>query len=468
MRARNDNVRKLKMPADSHCHLNNPAFADDLDDVVRAVEEAGIVSLLNVGYDLPTSERAMDLAHLYHFMFAAVGVHPHHASDVDDATVATLARWGARPEVVAIGETGLDYYRNRSPHEDQERAFRAHLGVARTLNKPVIVHCRDAMEETLRILEEENVGEFGGVMHCFAGTPDDVRRVLNLGMYISFAGNVTYKSADILRDSLVATPGHRLLIETDAPFLTPVPHRGKRNDPTMLTHIVDLAARLRGVTRADIERLAVTNFEELFGVGAGVAGRVAYRIRNSVYLNVTQSCTNECFFCVRYHSDSVQGHNLRLPKDPTADEMFAAIGDPTDAAEVVFCGYGEPTIRLDRIKEVARRVKEAGGRVRLNTNGHGSHLSKRNIAPELVGLVDEVSVSLNGADAATYNAVCKPLIPDAWETTIAFIREAKAAGLAVTATVVAVPNLVDVEAARRLAEDELGVRFRVRPYDLVG
>ncbi|MBF0171154.1 MAG: YchF/TatD family DNA exonuclease [Nitrospinae bacterium] len=456
------------MPADSHCHLNNPAFADDLPVVVRAVEEAGIVALLNVGYDLATSERAIELAHLYHFMFAAVGVHPHHAGDVDDATIATLREWGARPEVVAIGETGLDYYRNRSPKDAQERSFRAHLAIARALNKPVIVHCRDAMDDCLRILEEESVGEFGGVMHCFAGTPADVRRVLNLGMYISFAGNVTYPSAQTLRDSLVATPGHRLLIETDAPYLTPAPHRGKRNDPTMLTHIVELAAELRGVTRADIERLAMTNFDELFRTGRGFAGEVAYRIRNSVYLNVTQSCTNECFFCVRYHSDSVQGHNLRLPKDPTADEMFAAIGDPTACDEVVFCGYGEPTIRLTRIKEVARRVKAAGGRVRLNTNGHGSHLAKRNIAPELVGLVDEVSVSLNGADAATYDAVCKPLIPHAWETTVAFIRDAKAAGLSVTATVVAIPNLVDVEAARRFAEDDLGVKFRVRPYDLVG
>jgi TatD DNase family protein len=456
------------MFADSHCHLNNPAFADDLDDVIRSVEAAGATYLLNVGYDLTSSERAIELAHLHHFMFAAVGVHPHHAVDVDADALTTLATWGARPEVVAIGETGLDYYRNLAPKDEQERAFRAHLEIARRLDKPVIVHCRDAMEDCLGILEEEKVGEFGGVMHCFAGDADDVRRVVDLGMYVSFAGNATYPAAENLRQAMAAVPGHRLLIETDAPYLSPKSRRGKRNDPTSLPELIETAARVRGVTTDDIERIAVTNFEELFDAGKGRGGEIAYRIRNSLYLNVTRSCTNECFFCVRYHSDSVQGHNLRLPKDPTAEEMIAAVGDPTRFDEVVFCGYGEPTIRLERIEEVARSVKAAGGRVRLNTNGHGSHLAGRDIAPELVGLVDEVSVSLNGADAATYDAVCKPLIPHAWETTVAFIRAAKAAGLDVTATVVAIPRLVDVEAARRMAEEDLGVRFRVRPSDLVG
>ncbi|VAX15544.1 Uncharacterized metal-dependent hydrolase YcfH [hydrothermal vent metagenome] len=456
------------MPADSHCHLNNPSFTDDVDEVARKVEDAGFVRLLNVGYDIPTSIKAIELAEKYPYMLAAVGVHPHHASDVNSIVIDELRKMARHPKVVAIGETGLDYFRDRSPRDDQKQAFAEQVKLAKEFKKPVIIHTRDAMDDTKQMVDELAIGENGGIMHCFAGTPEDVRFFLAHNFYISFAGNITYPKATGLRDALKTVPGHRLLLETDAPYLSPQKVRGKRNDPLNLSYTIDTAAEVRGVTRADIERIIVTNFEELFGLYKNGAGEVAYRIRNSLYLNVTMGCTNECYFCARYHSNTVQGHNLRLQKDPTADEMIAAIGDPTQYDEIVFCGYGEPTLRLDRIVEVARAVKAKGGTTRLNTNGHGSHIAGRDIAGDLKGVIDHMSVSLNSADEATYNEICKPQIKNGWKTTVEFIKSAKSAGLDVTATVVAIPNKVDVTAVKEFAEQKLGVNFRVRKFNLVG
>lgn len=459
------------MPADSHCHLNDPAFDKDLEKVISEIEKEGIVCLLNVGYDLPTSRRAVELAERYENMYASVGVHPHNAKALDEETLRELRSLADHSKVVAIGETGLDYYRDKSPRADQASAFKAQMELAKDLKKPVIIHCRDAMEDCLRILKEENAQKTGGVMHCFAGSPDDARRCLELGMYISFAGNITYPKAGLLRESLKAVPGHRLLLETDSPYLAPQKKRGKRNDPTLLKYVVDKAAEVRGVTSDDIERITVTNFETLFKTGNGQEGQqgeIAYKIRNSLYLNVTKECTNECYFCARFHSDTVQGHNLRISRDPTAQEMIKAMGDIAGYDEIVFCGFGEPTLQLDKVKQVARVVKEKGGVTRLNTNGHANRIAGRDITPELAGLIDLVSVSLNAADAKTYNEICAPLIPDAYEAVIDFIKSAKFSGLSVTATAVAIPGKVDVEAVRRLAEDELGVAFRLRSFNLVG
>ncbi|VAX18951.1 Uncharacterized metal-dependent hydrolase YcfH [hydrothermal vent metagenome] len=456
------------MSADSHCHLNDPAFDEDLEEVIGEIGKEGIAPLLNVGYDLGTSYKAVQLAQRYDTMYASVGVHPHNASLLDDNTLAELEKLADHPRVVAIGETGLDYYRDKSPREDQAKAFRAQMRLAREKNLPLIIHCRDAMDDCLKILEDEDIKKTGGVMHCFAGSPDDARRCLALGMYISFAGNITYPKAGLLRESLKAVPGHRLLLETDSPYLAPQKKRGRRNSPALLKYVVDKAAEVRGVTRDDIQRITVTNFKTLFRTGGGDKGEVAYKIRNSLYLNVTKECTNECYFCARFYSDTVQGHNLRISSDPTAEEMIKAVGDPSRYDEIVFCGFGEPALRLDAIMQVAWVVKEKGGRTRLNTNGHANQIAGRDITPQLVGLIDIVSVSLNTADAKTYNEICSPLIPDAYQAVIDFIKSAKASGLSVTATAVDIPGKVNAEQVRRLAEEELGVGFRLRSYNLVG
>jgi len=456
------------MSADSHCHLNDPAFKADRDEVIARARGAGVRLMLNVGYDLATSGIAIDLARANPDMFASVGMHPHNAKEVDDKVIERMRLAAVAPEVVAIGETGLDYYRDRSPREAQQKAFRAHLALAREVGKPLVIHCRNAMADCLEIMLDEGVEQIGGVMHCFAGTPDDARACLEMNMYISFAGNITYPKAVGLRESLATIPGHRLLVETDSPYLAPRKKRGKRNEPSLISHVIDQAAATRGVTCEDMERISVSNFMTLFNVGDRGGGEVSYMIRNSLYLNVTRTCDNECYFCPRFHSDTVQGHNLRIERDPTAEEMIEAVGDPTRYDEIVFCGYGEPTLRLDRVKEVAKAVKAKGGYTRLNTNGHGSVIAGRDITPELAGVIDEVSVSMNASDPDTYNAICNPKPPGAYEGTIGFIKAARRRGLKVTATVVAIEGKVDIEACRRLAEDKLGVSFRVRDFNLVG
>jgi TatD DNase family protein len=230
-------------------------------------------------------------------------------------------------------------------------------------------------------------------------------------------------------------------------------------------------AEAAGLSVEDIGRITSKNVRRLFGVGPWEAEpKLVYAIRDSLYVNLTHLCTNACTFCTRTLDPVVKGHNLRLEQDPPLEEFFKAL-EPVlaGAREVVFCGYGEPTLRLEDLKTLARWLKERSCRVRLNTNGQGSLIHSRDISPELAGLVDACSVSLNAQDAETYEALCQPSHgPDAYEAVKSFIRQAKAEGLEVSSTVVDVPYGVDVEACRRLSEGELGVPLRVRRYNEVG
>jgi TatD DNase family protein len=376
-----------------------------------------------------------------------------------------LKAWASQEKVVAIGETGLDYHYDHSPREAQREAFRRQLALAAETGLPAVIHSREARDDTLRILEESGITR--GVMHCFSGDLEMAERAMALGLYISFAGPVTFKNARRPREVAGAVPDDYLLVETDAPYLTPEPLRGRRNEPANVVHTARAIAALRGVSPGDVARITTLNARRLFGIGElASGGEIAYRIRDSLYLNVTNRCTNRCSFCVRFHSDYVKGHNLRLAQEPTAEELEAAIGDPRDYREVVFCGYGEPLLRLEVVREVAAWVKERGGSVRIDTNGHGNLIHGRNILPELAGSVDSVSVSLDAQDAETYERLCAPEFPGAFGEVLAFIREAKKHIPEVQATVVDAEG-VDVEKCRALAR-ELSVPLRVRKLDVVG
>ncbi len=195
---------------------------------------------------------------------------------------------------------------------------------------------------------------------------------------------------------------------------------------------------------------------------------IVYPIKNTLYLNLTNRCTARCTFCHRLYDLIVKGYNLQLRVEPSAQELICEIGDPTRFDEVVFCGYGEPTLRLQVIKEVAGAVKERGGRVRLNTNGHGNLIHKRNILPELAGLVDAISISLNAESAKKYMAICRPTYgPETYNAVIAFIKEAKQYISDITVSIVRT-STVDVNACEQIAREELGVKFRVRELDAIG
>jgi TatD DNase family protein len=231
---------------DTHAHLHFPEFADDLPAVLERARVAGVRGLVTIGTDVATSAAALDLAARQPDVWAAVGVHPHDAAEADEPALAEVERLAHDPRAVAIGEIGLDFFRNLSPREVQERTFRRLLELAHRVGKPVLVHCRDAHAETLAILEEGGVRDRGGIMHCFSGDVAVARRCLDLGLLISLAGPVTYPSARALPEVARFVPADRLVVETDCPFLPPQGHRGRRNEPAYLALTAERVAALRG------------------------------------------------------------------------------------------------------------------------------------------------------------------------------------------------------------------------------
>ena len=255
------------MLVDSHCHLDlidpEPAAIDRL---LAAARRRGVTHFLCVCVDMENAERVRSIATSHDQVFASVGLHPNVAFDdteVDQEQLATLA---ADPVIVAVGETGLDYYRCGSAEEKaaQQERFRRHIRVARAVGKPVIVHCREAAEDTLRILREERVEEVGGVMHCFVEDGATAQAAMALGCMISFSGIVTFRNAQALREVARVVPADRLLVETDAPYLAPVPHRGKTNQPAFVRDTAEFLAELRGESLDVLARATTANFFNLF------------------------------------------------------------------------------------------------------------------------------------------------------------------------------------------------------------
>lgn len=453
---------------DTHCHLEMDKFNKDRDDVIKRAKEAGIEAIITIGSDFRGCKRAVELAKKYDIVYASVGIHPHDAKDFNDDIFEKIKEWATLPKpskIVAIGEIGLDYHYNHSPRKVQIDVFKRQLQLAKEINLPVVVHSREAKKDTLSILQEFEVTK--GVMHCFSGDIEMAERVMSLGLYVSIAGPVTYKNAERLREIAKIIPDDYLLIETDAPYLTPEPFRGKRNEPSFIFHTAKVIAELRNVTIEDIDRITTLNAKRLFGIGEiSKKGEIAYKIRNSLYLNITNRCTNKCTFCIRFYSDYVKGHNLRLEHEPTEQELKNAIGDPSLYKEIVFCGYGEPLLRLDVVKAIASWIKEKGGRVRINTNGHGNLIHKRNILPELQGIVDSISVSLDAHDSKTYEVICKPLFKNAFQEVLNFIKEAKKYIPEVVATVVEMEG-VDITKCKEIT-DSLDIKLRIRKLDIVG
>ena len=451
---------------DTHCHLDMEAFEGDIDTALNRAADNNIKRIINIGTNREGNIKGLQISKKYHNVYSSVGIHPHDAKTFDELLHSQLREWIKEPKVVAVGEIGLDYHYMHSSKEDQMAAFKKQIALSRESGLPVVIHSREAQEDTMSILREEASG-IEGVLHCFSGDMETAEEAMALGFYISIAGPVTFKKADELREVARNIPDERLLIETDAPYLSPEPMRGRRNEPAFLKYTAEAVAKIRGVTLEDIARITTLNAKRLFKIGViPESGEITYRIRDSLYLNVTSRCTNSCGFCVRFNTNYVKGHNLTLDQEPSAEELIKAIGEPRKYKEIVFCGLGEPMLRLDVVKEVSAWVKQKGGRVRINTNGHGNLIHKRNIIPELSGIVDSLSISLDAEDAVRYEQVCKPAFRDAFNGVISFIKEAKKIIPEVTATVVAIPE-IDIDKCRALAK-ELGVEFRVREFNAVG
>lgn len=459
---------------DSHAHLNRHSFKDDVEGVIDRAREAGVTGIVTIGAGTtaPEFEEAVQVAQGHEGIWAALGVHPHEADQADDATWAALERHLGADKVVALGEVGLDFHYDFSSREGQERVFRRQLALAADRDLPLVLHVREAHEECLAILGESRLPTRAGVVHCYTHDLATARRYVALGFRISIPGVITFRNPGALGDAVAGLAADRLLIETDSPYLAPIPHRGKRNEPAFVRYTAEAVARIKGLTVEDVARVTSLNARRTFGIDAGEAmtPRLAYPIRDSLYVNVTNRCTLHCTFCGKFRDFVVKGHNLRVGRDPSVEDLRAAIEaeGPDRYRELVFCGYGEPLLRPEVVKELAAWAKARGMRTRVNTDGLANRVHGRDVAGELAGLIDAVSVSLNAPDAATYARYCRsPHGEAAFADVCAFLRRAREVIPEVTASVVDLPGL-DVEACRRLAEDDLGVRFRLRPYDDLG
>lgn len=250
---------------DSHAHIDDKRFDEDRAEVIRRAAEAGLVGIINAGACMASSARSIALAEENELVYAAVGIHPHDAQGAMDSDYEQLAAWCRLPKVVAIGEIGLDYYYDLSPREVQQRVFMRQIDVAKQLNKPIIIHDRDAHGDVLAIVKREAKG-VTGVFHCFSGSLEMAQEVIKLGFYVSFAGPVTYAKDGKLKQVAAHIPLDRLLVETDCPYLTPQPFRGRRNEPAHVRFTAEEVARVRGMEFAELAAAATANTKRLFSI----------------------------------------------------------------------------------------------------------------------------------------------------------------------------------------------------------
>jgi len=254
------------MLIDSHCHLDFPDFANELDAVVARARRAGIARMVTISTRVKRHGEVLAISERFPDVFCSVGTHPHHAHEELDVTPADLMARARHPKVVALGEAGLDYHYDNSPREAQERGFRNHIVAARATGLPLVIHSREADDDMARILEEETgQGAFPAVLHCFTGGAELARRAMALGLYISFTGILTFKNSTALRAIAAELPADRILVETDAPYLAPGRHRGKRNEPAYVVDTANVLAETRGVAFDTIARQTTDNFFRLFG-----------------------------------------------------------------------------------------------------------------------------------------------------------------------------------------------------------
>ncbi|PKQ02186.1 MAG: LuxR family transcriptional regulator [Alphaproteobacteria bacterium HGW-Alphaproteobacteria-12] len=255
----------LPVLVDSHCHLDFPDFGPEVDEVVAGAHAAGVGLMVTISTKVSEFDRVRAVAERFPHVFCTVGIHPHEAASEPETDKATLAELAKHPKVVGIGETGLDYFYEHSPREAQQRNFRAHIAAARETGLPLIVHTRDADEDTAQILDEEmGKGAFPGLLHCFSSSVQLAEKAVKLGLYVSFSGIVTFRNAQSLRETAATVPMERLLVETDAPYLAPVPKRGKRNEPGFVVHTAAKLAEIRGVSAEVLAETTTANFLRLF------------------------------------------------------------------------------------------------------------------------------------------------------------------------------------------------------------
>ncbi|HQF43677.1 MAG TPA: YchF/TatD family DNA exonuclease [Ignavibacteriaceae bacterium] len=452
------------MFVDTHAHLFFENFKDDIDEVINRSAQNGVDYIIVPATDIKTAKEAIALSEKYEQIYATVGVHPHDTKDWNDSLIKEIEELTMHPKVVGIGEIGLDYYYDFSPKEQQIKAFKAQLDLSLKLELPVVIHNRDSDEDMMKIIQDYCGTGLKAQFHCFNASLDDAIEFMRMNHFISFTGNITYKKSDSLREILKSVNLNHLLLETDSPFMTPVPFRGKRNEPANVKYVAQQVADVHKLSIEDVGRITSLNTFRFFGIGSPPKTSFTYKIHNSLYINITNRCNADCTFCRRKEDPFLEGYNLGMKKsqEPPAETYIKEIGDPKKYDEIVFCGYGEPTIRWDVVKKIAAYVKSNGGKTRLNTNGHGNVINKKDITPEMKGLIDTISISLNSYDSKQY-AELMQVSEDHFTEMKNFARSAKKYVNKVVMSIVSLDE-VEVEKSRKVVEDEIGVEFRVREY----
>ena len=465
--------------SDSHAHLNFADFSEDLEAVMQRCSQADVGLVNTISTKLSEVGNLLEICARFSNIYTSVGIHPHNAGDAEDQSMAAIvdqvhrATSSQQDKIIAIGETGFDFHYEFSSRQAQELVFRNHIRAAIALNLPLIVHTREAEPETIKVMEEEGAGSCGGVIHCFTGSQRLADWAIDLGFYISFSGILTFKTAKELHAIAAALPLDRILIETDSPYLAPIPYRGKRNEPSYVVKIAEKIAQIRGISLEEVALATTANHKNLFRIeqqnNRVTTEILAYPIGNGLYLNITKGCTLHCKFCPKWEKPQVHNYDLTMHHNPKADEIIAAMGDYTKYTEIVFCGFGEPTLRLDILLAVAKEIKKCGTqKVRINTDGLANLVYRQDITPKFKGLIDSISISLNAQDETTYNRHCLPALPNSYAALKDFALKAKRHIPEVIITALDGLEGVDIEACRKIAEDELGVKFRRRVLNRVG
>ncbi|MDH5164210.1 TatD family hydrolase [Heyndrickxia sp. FSL K6-6286] len=251
---------------DTHVHLNDSQYDLDLKEVIQNAQNAGVKKMVVVGFDRPTINRAMELIETYDFLYASIGWHPVDAIDMTDEDLIWIEELTKHPKVVALGEMGLDYHWDKSPKEIQKEVFRKQIRLAKKVKLPIVIHNREATQDIVDILKEEDAQEVGGIMHCFSGSPEIARECINMNFYISLGGPVTFKNAKKPKEVALEIPLDRLLIETDCPYLAPHPYRGKRNEPAYVKLVAEQIAEIKGISFEEVAKQTSLNANKLFGI----------------------------------------------------------------------------------------------------------------------------------------------------------------------------------------------------------
>lgn len=446
---------------DTHCHLYSGDLQKDTEGVLARARRSGVRQFLVPGIDIASSRTAARLAAQYDGVWAAAGIQPTNVPDCGDEVLGELKRLLLESGVIAVGETGLDCYHDQTTLSAQIEWLHLHIVLAEDLGYPLVLHSRSAED---RLLEELPTDlDVPVILHCYTGSQGIALKAVDRGYYIGFAGPLTYKSNDELRELVRLLPADRILVETDSPWLSPEPFRGSVNEPARVGLVADAVASSRGLSREEARSLLWRNSLDALLLAPGCRRTdLLYRLGNNLYANITGRCNCDCIFCLRFRQDGVGGYYLKHREEPSSDRLKACFEllEPGWFEELVFCGFGEPTQRGDLLIELASIARRKGYRTRLDTNGLALELMHERKVRKLLGCFDRVSVSLNESSEKGYGKICRTGYQDPWGSLLRFISLSKRTGCQTTLTAVRYPG-VDLTGAENLA-GELGLPFRIR------